>query len=174
MKAKELKYRIGQKAQIKILKAKFSSYWYKNIIGKKIMATLIEEEAFADKKTFEWKVVSKKLSSGDAYINIEDAEIIKWHGGDNKKPSDKFTPRAVGFKKVKRGYKDIIHVRYEIVKGKKRIKDWIVCFDFGLPQVWVGYKVRHHSDGSGSTDRMVFQGRIPNNSFAKELFKNIF
>lgn len=174
MKAKELKSRIGQQAQIKILKAKKSSYWYAKNIGKKFFATLVKERVFTDKKTFEWKVVDNTSVSGYSWINFKDAEVISWYGRNYKKPSNKFNPIAVGFTKVERGYQDEIYVRYEIADGKKRIKDWIVYPYWFLPRLWWAYKVKYHADGSGSTESMVFQGKIPNNSFAKQLFKNIF
>lgn len=174
MKEQDLKSRIGQKAEIKILKVRRSSYWYRNIIGKKIFATLVKESVFTDKKTFQWKVVDNTSVSGYAWINIKDAEIISWLGKGHRKASDKFNPIKIGFKRDEGAHKIVVFSLYRSTKKGKVWVGWISKNMSTKNACWNAYKVVHHKDGGKPSENWCFHGNIPTNSFAKQLFKNIF
>lgn len=81
----------------------------------------------------------------------------------------RFNPLQLGFVEIQRGYKNVI---YKLYDKKNQLIGWIVYYDFSQPSYWLAYKEIHH-DNSDSTSSLVFQGNIPNNAFAKQLFKNI-
>lgn len=86
----------------------------------------------------------------------------------------KFNPRKLGLKRDLQGHRLVSYSLYERSKeGAKKI-GWIMKCNDPKAGYWVGYAVVHYSDGGKPSSRFVFQGQIPNNTFAKQLFKNIF
>lgn len=84
-------------------------------------------------------------------------------------PKVKFSPALLGFKRERHPNKNI----YLLYEKAKRM-GYIVDCNSDKKNYWVAYKKIYNKDGTWITDRMIFQGLIPSNTFAKQLFKNIF
>lgn len=95
-----------------------------------------------------------------------------------KENKDKFNPVKCGF--LKRRDKDE-EWQYILLGDDEDRSDynkvigrmWHVNYFMGLPIEWEVFRVVHCVDGS-TKEHSVFQGRIPENSFGRELIKNLF
>jgi hypothetical protein len=83
-----------------------------------------------------------------------------------------FNPVSLGFKKEKRGYRDIVYTLYG---SDKKIIGWLAYYEFLSPPQWLVYKETYFSDGMGGdhSAALVYQGKIPSNAFGKQLLKNL-
>lgn len=86
--------------------------------------------------------------------------------------TDKFNPKDCGF--FKRNDADG-EEEYVLLDDKYRAVGKLFHTNYfqGLPIEWTAYKFVHCCDGK-TKEHIVFEGRIPTNVFAKELFKNLF
>lgn len=88
-----------------------------------------------------------------------------------KVSKNKFSPIKCGF--LKRKDKDG-EIEYVLIENNKVIGQlYHINYMQGMPTEWSVHKVVH-CVGGDAKNHVVFDGRIPTNTFAKALFKNIF
>lgn len=101
----------------------------------------------------------------------------------NKKIFGKFTPDNFSFKKGKntyklqKSYKDKeapFYLLYEVSAAEKILVGQIRFVGWVEKTYWIAHRIIRHNDVSDSAHSFAFEGQIPTNSFAKQLFQNIF
>lgn len=89
-------------------------------------------------------------------------------------PTKKFNPVKLGLYRTRAEDKGLIYVLYGMGSEVHKIIGYVRHYRFGSEKYWLAHRGIYHKAGGGRTDTMVFKGQIPSNSFAKQLFKNIF
>ena len=77
-RAVDLHKMVGEKAEVKILKASKQTYWYAKKKGETFKAELVEEGIFASKYGMAWGMKRQGSHHINRWIQIKDAKIIKW------------------------------------------------------------------------------------------------
>ena len=88
--------------------------------------------------------------------------------------TQKFNPVKLGFKRDHGRGRQLVYSLYKPSKAGKVWVGWIAKSTCPKEVYWTAYKVIYHEGEEKPSENWCFKGRIPNNTFAKQLFKNIF